>query len=336
MSRKPSGLALIGFCGLTLATQGALAADDRADISGAPSIAIGSALPRTSDAIHNGGETGQGTVLAQGGNAGPAKETPAAQDRGIGVWGNAAWTHLRNTFPGAAFSGDSYSSGIGADLRVTEGAIVGIAATGEYTKLDTSFNQGHLKTGGWGLGPYAAVNLTDNFYVDALAIWSWLHNDVDRANGAVTGNYDSRRWIGLANLNGRFTDGAWRLQPYIGYLYVHQKDDAYTETGTGAAAVPTQTVSLGQGRLGGKVGYQIDQFTPYIGARWEHNFVQPTTTVAAGFSEASPSSSREGAFVQIGVNADLGSALTGGLEANTLQKSDQETYSLLGTLRYQF
>src|SRR5262249_20313750 len=157
----------------------------------------------------------------------------------------------------------------------------------------------------------------------------WLNNDLDRANNAVKANYDSFRWLANLNLTGRFTAGPWQFLPTVGYLYVHQKDDAYTETGTGATTVPSQISIVEHSRLGGKVGFVSGNWTPYLGARWEHNFIQPTVVVP-GLPGGGPSNSKDGAFVQVGVNADFQGGFSGGLEFNTMQKTDQETYGLIG------
>ncbi|HEX9466603.1 MAG TPA: autotransporter outer membrane beta-barrel domain-containing protein [Alphaproteobacteria bacterium] len=290
--------------------------------------------------------TAPGVTVAQGaGQGGGTESTPTPTPTGRSqpgtpgnpaVWFSAGWTNLQNSFPGTAYHGNSYNGAVGGDAQIGDRLILGLAVSGEGTILDTTFNAGHLTTTGAGLNPYAVYTLTDHFYVDALVGWSWLTNDLDRSNGAVTASYDSFRWLGNLNLTGRFIEGPWQFLPTVGYLYVHQNDDAYTERGTGAASVPSRTSIVGQGRLGGKVGYTIDNVTPYVGARWEHNFVQPNVTIAPGVPGGSPSSSREGAFVQVGMNADFKGGFSGGIEFNTMQKSDQATYGILGNVRYAF
>lgn len=264
----------------------------------------------------------------------PGEATPTTG--AISAWSSAGWTYLRNTFPAIAYHGNSYNGAVGGDVQANERLIVGAALSLEDTQLITNFNSGHLNTSGYGFNPYAVYTLTNNFYVDALAGFSWLHNDLDRAGGGVVANYDSFRWLANVNLNGRFTDGPWQYLPVVGYLYVHQSDDAYTEHGTGAGSVPSQLTVISQGRLGGKIGYTIGNWTPYVGARWEHNFIQPNVTIAPGVPGGSPSSSRDGAYMQIGANATFNSRLSGGIEFNTLQKADQETYGLIGNIRYTF
>ena len=269
---------------------------------------------------------------------GRARSTPTPETTvgTFAAWGSAGWTYLRDTAPAIAYHGNSYNAAVGGDIQATDRLILGAAFSGEDTRLITNFNSGHLNTTGYGFNPYAVYTLTNNFYVDGLAGFSWLSNDLDRAGGNVLANYDSFRWLANIDLNGRFTDGPWQYLPVIGYLYVHQSDDAYTERGTGGGSVPSQTTIISQGQLGGKIGYTIDNWTPYVGARWEHNFIQPTVTIAPGVPGASPSNSRDGAFIQVGANATFGSRFSGGIELNTMQKADQETYGVLGNIRYAF
>jgi outer membrane autotransporter protein len=251
-------------------------------------------------------------------------------------WASAGWTYLRDTLPATAYHGNSYNGAVGADIQATDRLILGAALSGEDTELVTTFNSGHLNTTGYGFNPYAVYTLTNNFYVDGLLGFSWLGNDLDRANGRVLANYDSFRWLANINLNGRFTDGPWQYLPVIGWLYVHQNDESYTERGSGGGSVPSQTAIVSQGRLGGKIGYTIGHWTPYVGARWEHNFIQPGITIAAGVPGGSPSTSNDDAYIQVGVNATFSSAWSGGLEFSTMQKSDQQTYGLLGNIRFTF
>jgi outer membrane autotransporter protein len=285
--------------------------------------------------VAQSGSGGQGTESTPSPSPTPGRAQPGTPGNPA-AWASFGWTYLRDTFPGIAYHGNSYNGAIGADVQVVDRLILGLALTGEGTDLVTNFNSGHLTTTGAGFNPYAVYTLSDHFYLDALVGWSWLGNDLDRAGGTVTANYDSFRWLGALNLTGRFFDGPWQFLPTIGYLYVHQNDDAYTERGAGATSVPSRTSIIGQGRLGGKIGYTIGNLTPYVGARWEHNFVQPTVTIAPGIPGGSPSNTREGAFVQVGLNADLKGGFSGGIELNTLQKSDQETYGVLANLRYAF
>lgn len=256
-------------------------------------------------------------------------------DQGFGLWMNAGWDHLKNTATNTALGGNTYLGALGADVKVDDDIVVGLAVTGEDTKLNTDFNLGHLKTTGWGVGPYAAVSFLDNFYIDALVNRAWLHNTGDRSNGAVTFNYDSKRWIASSNLGARVYDGPLMINPYIGYLYVTQKDDSYTETGTGAGTGGGQRVSIAQGRLGAKLGYTIDQFTPYVGARWEHNFVQPNLNFGA-LAGGSPSNSREAGYFQVGFNADVDSGVSAGLEGHTRQSKDFQSYGIQGNIRVAF
>lgn len=267
--------------------------------------------------------------------AGPSTTTTVTSGT-TAAWLSGGWTYLRDTAPAIAYHGNSYNTAVGGDIQANDRLIVGAALSAEDTQLVTTFNSGHLNTSGYGLNPYAVYTINNNFYVDALAGFSWLSNDLDRSGGKVVANYDSFRWLTNVNLNGRFTDGPWQYLPVVGWLYVHQSDDAYTERGSGAGAVPSQTTIISEGRLGGKIAYQIGNWAPYVGARWEHNFIQPAVTIAAGVPGASPSNSRDDAFIQVGVNTTFTTAWSGGLEFNTMQKSDQQTYGVLGNIRYTF
>jgi hypothetical protein len=343
MNAKKFGLTVAGVCGAALVASAtpALAAYNSA---GSAQVATASSVASVANTAASTIAGGIGAAVGGGGAGGSRAAAPGFKqsgkaagnmDQGFGVWLNAGWDHLKNDPTNTQFKGNTYTGAIGADVRIGDSIVVGLAATGEDTKLDTQFNLGHLKTTGWGIGPYAAISFLDNFYIDALVNRSWLHNTGDRGNGANTFNYDSKRWIAASHLGARLYDGPLMINPYIGYLYVTQKDDSYTETGTGAGAGGGQKVSVAQGQLGGKLGYTMGQFTPYVGARWEHNFVQPNLNFGA-LAGGSPSNNRDAGYYQVGFNADLDDGVSGGFEGNTRQSKDFTSYGVRGNIRVAF
>ena len=259
----------------------------------------------------------------------------AASDKKFGVWINGAWTHMENDFTNTKFDGDAYIGMVGGDYRVMDNLVVGLAAGFETLDIDTKFNLGTIQTDGFSINPYIAYIINQHFYVDAFAGYGMLNTDVTRTSGTIKGSYDSTRWTGVTNLNGQFSaTNQIKLYPQIGILYVHQKDEAYRESGASTTAVGVNYVSLGQARAGAKVGYDLGTVEPYVGARYQYNFVNPEVNLG---TVASPTKDRDSVNFQLGLKFKLSSSLTGSLEGNSTQfLKDTTQYGAQGALKFAF
>jgi len=291
-----------------------------------------------SSAISGGGgfvSAGAATANLRRYGSGDSGLGAAGSDKKFGLWINGGWNHMKNDFVNTKFDGDSYIGALGGDFKINDRLTIGVTASFEDTDLSTNFNSGTVKTKGIGVGPYAAYILSPNFYVDAFATFSRLDTDVTRTSGSIRGSYDSDRWTGVANLNGQFAlTGSWRVYPQVGVLYVHQKDEAYRESGASTSVVGVNYVSLGQARGGAKVGYDFGRVEPYFGARYQYNFVNPEVNLG---TVASPSNDRDSVNFQGGIKFKLTNTLTGSLEGNTTQfLKDTEQYGALGSIKLSF
>jgi outer membrane autotransporter protein len=258
----------------------------------------------------------------------------AAADKPFGVWINGGWTHMKNDFVNTKFDGDAYIGVIGGDYRLTDDLVVGVAAGFEHTDISTKFNSGSTKSDGLGVSPYFAYIVNETFYIDGLVGYTRLNTDVTRTSGAIKGDYNSNRYTGVLNANARFPFDEITVYPQVGVLYVHQRDGSYTETGTGGSFVGNNHVSLGQGRAGAKVGYTLDGFEPYVGARYQYNFVNPDVNLG---TVASPGRDRDSVNFQLGLNFNLSNSISGGVEGNSTQfQKDTEQYGVLGSLKFAF
>lgn len=291
-----------------------------------------------------GGAVGTGTqsgaLQLLGGNTGLAA---AAASRGIGLWTQGSWTRAESTFNGGTnndmrFKGDIWVGMVGADYRLTQRFVVGMAGGYQNVDISTTFNAGKLKQTGWGVTPYAVFALNQTYFIDVTAGYWWLENEMNRNSNTAKATYDGKRWNLGANLNGGWSINRWRATAAVGYLYVNAEDDAYRETGSAAQAAVQKatTVRIGQGRIGGTLGYSLGNVTPYAMARVEHNFEQPKVTLnnATGLQ---PNANRTGYRVGGGLNFNLSPAISGNLGGNyLLGKTDYKEYGVNGTIRVSF
>ncbi len=254
---------------------------------------------------------------------------------GFGLWVNGGYTSIdfNGTMGGlpAGFDGHVLTGMMGVDYRLSDVVTFGVAGGYENTDLDTQFNTGTLETDGYSVLPYVVVRLGQHFSVNASGGYSWLNTDMTRTSGAVTGTYDSTRWTGAVNLLSNWSAGKWRFGTLLGYLYIHQDDDAYVES-TGAS-VAGATTKIGQGRVGGLIGYDLGKVETYFTGRYEYDFTSEGPALPAG----TPTTGRSGFRLGLGMRFALAPNVSGNLEGTTVQGRDNlDEYGVNGTLRFMF
>jgi outer membrane autotransporter protein len=286
-----------------------------------------------------GGRTGGGASGLGGPQVGQVNRLGSGQSGRSGalgmqdaaVWANLGYSSIENDNVATAFDGSVWAGLVGVDARF--GAItVGIAGGYESTDIDTNFDRvaGKLEWDGWSVGPYAVLRLGPNYSIDGSLMYSSLTMDTRAGNGA-TGSFDATRWLGMANLNGNWSINNWRLGASVGYLGLHQDEDAYTASN--GTAVAGNDFSIHQARIGGRVGYNMGKVETYFLARYEYDFDSPGRPV--GFPTASDDD--DGFVLGIGARFNLSPNVTGGVEATTTQgRDDLEVWGITGTIRFRF
>ncbi len=206
---------------------------------------------------------------------------------GWGLWGNFNYTSFDADLPinaailRARFDGDTLSFFAGADRFVMDRLVLGIAAGYEETSVFTSFNGGDTDSDGFTISPYAAYLINDRWSVDAAFGYTSLDYDTDRistVNGStVLGDFDSDRWFVTTNINASHTHNDWFLSGRVGYLYSHEDQDGYTETGTGVRTLGRRKIHLSQIIVGGEAAYNYGHLEPYFGVTYSNDL---TTGIA--------------------------------------------------------
>jgi outer membrane autotransporter protein len=254
------------------------------------------------------------------------------------LWGNVGYTSLSNDNTLTSYDGQAITTMVGIDTRPWDPLTVGVAFGYERVELDTAFNQGTQNWNGYSATPYMVFRFLRDYSIDVAASYSRLNTDVTRLNGTAQGTFDSDRYLGLANLNGNWSVGNWRLGATVGYLYLHQIDDAYTETGSAAGGrVSGHATTIGQGRAGLRLGYNFGMVEPYVKGRVEHEFITPGTQVVDPAAGAIVASDNTGYVLGIGALFNFTDRLSGGLEATTTQgRENQDIWGVSGTIRFRF
>jgi len=219
----------------------------------------------------------------------------------LSLAGFSVWTgYGRSNFGGdaerARYEGDNSTWTVGADRIVAERWLVGLSLSYEATDTRTFFNGGGQQIDGFGFAPYVGVSLTDFLSLDAAGGLTFTETDQRRIGlnplgGAeqIRSRFDSERWFGTVNLNAMQDYGALSLNGRLGYLYVEETQDAYSEFGTGGAlqalrprTVGEREVSLGQVYAGMEVAGRFERAMPYLGALYRNDVSREDGAAAGG------------------------------------------------------
>ncbi len=283
-----------------------------------------------------GGTGGTGTQTSAAGTTGVAAGDGAAAAGTL--WFNAGAMHVDDSHTGANYDGDIYNAVLGYDIDLTDKLTVGLAGAYERIRIDTKYNSGTLKGNVWSIAPYLSYRIDDMLSFNATVGHSWADYDVTHTVSA-TGSTNGKRWFGAANLVAEQNVEAWRLSETLGYLYVSETQDAYTESGVGALTVAESKRHLGQIRVGGKAGYEIPtsfgHVTPYLSARAEFDVNKSSDVVLT--SGATVSRDDFGATFGAGVDGSIGGNMDFRLEATTEAFRDNyKAYGVSATVSLKF
>ncbi len=285
---------------------------------------------------------GVGGGFAPSSGSGPQSSLPLMSTRGMagggaaskfGVWTQGTYSYIDRAESGLEMSGHAYNLVAGADYKVTDTFLAGLALAWEYSDLDTDFNRGTFSGSGISAVPYIGITLTPNWTMDLSGGYGWLSYDSDRNNGAITGNYNARRTFATGNLTGSFAHNNWRFQPKAGVSYIHEFQDSYTESN--GAAVDSDTIEFGRLSGGTKIGYAVGNSVPYIKVMAEWDFLRPDAVLK---SNGQASSTSDGGGV-IGLGYEIYSGgFIGSVEANynSLFREDLDLYTVALRARYAF
>ena len=259
-------------------------------------------------------------------------------DGKLAIWMQGSYATFDQDQVQIAADGDTYSIGFGADWQFSDRFIGGLSVSGYTTDATLTFNNGSLETDGMVVAPYFAAILgkNRNFILDGAVGYGVGENDTTRANGAITGSYDSDMWFVATNLTYQKRYGNFGFAPKVGVMWLDSTNDGYTEAGVGAIAVPGGDTQLGRLSFGGKVSYlRNPKFVPYISAMGEYDF--ETDDYSAFTAGNRPSVEDTGATIGLGANMALSERLSGSLDGSTaVGRDDYSAYSVSGTLRLKF
>jgi len=309
----------------------------------ATSLTFGLLSGRVADAMGAiGGGTDTGALGAKSFYAGSGMQVGEGKSAGggerrTGVWTNVAYSNIEDDLSSTAYDGNVFSVLVGADYRVSDRFLVGLAIGYENMDLDTTFNRGSIEADGFTIAPYAGYVINRYFTVDVSGGYTDLDSDMSRTSpisgSVITGQLDSSRWFVGGNLNAHYQVNRISLLGRAGLLYATETQDAFTESDT--TFNPERDLDLGQLRIGAQIAYRMGKVQPYVTGTFEYDFNREKTVVAAG--QAQPANDRSGFEVGGGVRFALSDRVSGGIEGSThVGRDDFSSTTVSGNVRIKF
>lgn len=198
-------------------------------------------------------------------------------------------------------SGYSFDTGgitAGVDYWFTPKLNLGAAVGYSANSVDYDSDGGSLDSDGWNLSAYGNYNLTDDFYVNALAnfgslsydstrhIHYTLETEVDREADA---DYDGREYSLALGSGYDYHLRAWTFGVFGRLTYTHAEIDDYTEKGADGLdlKVDEQTLRSFTSTLGLQVYYSLSTsfgvLIPQVRFDWEHEFEDDARSISNTF-----------------------------------------------------
>ncbi|OIQ95382.1 autotransporter beta-domain protein [mine drainage metagenome] len=278
---KALGAMVTGTLVLALETHGALAADTYG--AKAPSSAIVNTEVVRSAATQAAGLLSDRISQVVGGGAmflgenGSAGTGLSAGDAGhpAGFWLSTSNHWLRDSQNGASFNGNIGDVVGGFDYQRPDGLMLGLAFGYENLNVDTTFNNGVLKDGGYGLSPYAGYRFNDIWSADLQLSHVWVN--YDESHAGVSGSNSGSRWSfsGNVNANQELPEN-WLVGSSLGLFYVKEFQTAYIESNGNPVAAATPYT--GEIRWKEMLGYRLTvggvELVPNVSVRLEYDPLQ--------------------------------------------------------------
>ena len=267
-------------------------------------------------------------------------------DTPFDVWMSGGYTKVDSSRTGNNFDGDLWFGRSGFDYKVSSNFLIG--AFGGYDKGKADFESFNidLESNGYVAGSYFGLKLTPsqtglpvNLVLSGQGSHTWLDYDLKNNSATTTGNYDAGRFAGSINLTAVFLKptayGNTQILPKLGFNYVRERQDSYTDSG--GNSVSDQTITVGQLTFGSSIVTPISKNVEIIGraeGQWDFNDGGVITTTTGGTYKLD----EFGIVLGGGVRASLDESTTFKLEAASegIGRSNYDQYTVEGRLDFKF
>ena len=295
-----------------LITSGVQATRTMGNVASIATTAISSRLTTLRTASYNASTTQLAKALVNSGkysfSFNPDVRGGAAgiADTGrLGIWGNGTFNtgDVDSSTNQLGFDFDTWGGTIGADYRVSNDLVAGLAFTYLNTDADVTNSSGNVESDSYTGTVYATYSHESGFYVDGMASYGSIDFDISRnivynvntngadgiVNGTAKGDPSGAQYSFGMGIGYQFSVASASIEPYARADYLEYEIDSYSESGaTGWEArfgkqrvrsLPT-TVGL---RLSNAFSLPWGVLLPQIHGAWHHQFKDDKRRINAGF-----------------------------------------------------
>ena len=225
----------------------------------------------------------------------------------LGFWMNGSYSFGDNdsTFQQLGYDYDSWSGVIGADYKLTDALIIGLAF--DYTHIDADFDshRGGSNTDSYTGSIYGSFFITDNFHLDAIASYGGSDYEINRklfyvittgeladtTDTTAKGDTDGDQISFNFNAGYDYNHNGLTISPYANVNYVTVQIDSFKEdkyTGDGwAMKFNEQNIQSLTTTIGSQLAYAFSVpfgvIIPQIHGAWHHEYKNNSRTAKVAF-----------------------------------------------------
>lgn len=264
---------------------------------------------------------------AKGGAAGDDNELFRDSPLGFFVQTRLNFGKQQNTFWDRGFNSQAQTVTVGADYRINDNLVTGLAFNYTHSATEYVDSAGHMDSDTFMGAVYGSYFLPQDFYLDWIANYGGNQYAFNRQyayqgfNGQSNADSTGDQYSFALSSGKDLSWQEWVIGPYLRMEYLGMHIKGYQEQGgdgfdltTGAQANQSLISSLGT-----QIGYAISTswgiITPAVRLEWDHQYLNDNRLIEMRLSEAAPG---VGNFIVQTGNPDRDYANLGGSVSATL------------------
>lgn len=294
----------------------------------------------------------------------------AADDVLGGRWGSfvnvtSNWGDIDKTTLQDAYEQRSYNVLAGADYRISEAFVAGVALSYSDTTAKYEQGLGRVEARTAGTAAYATY-YAGSWYVDGLVAYGTTDFDSRRniniashnpALPAIAASATSRpegnQWSASLGTGTDFRFGTLNVTPSVRLSYLHVDNDAFAESEPVAGlglAVDRRTIESLQSAFGARLGTNVNTswgvLLPYASVQWMHEFKKDAPSLVSryvndpnGLAFSIPTATPDSNFgvVSFGTSLTLPNNLSAFAQfSSAVGLKDEKSYAVSAGVRVQF
>lgn len=225
-----------------------------------------------------------------GGTGGASADRSSMLGRlGIFANGQGSFGNQSATSREAGFDFHTAGLTVGADYRVTDQLILGLALGYLRTQMGLDSSAGDARIEGYSVTAYGNYFIVPRLYLDGIATFGRNNYDIKRndVNATATADTDGTQFAFSMGTGYNFNAGSLTFGPTARVNYTRVHIDGYRERGADPLnlTVGGQTIESLTSDVGGQASYAISLnwgvLTPLVRFDWEHEYKNNSRVVAA-------------------------------------------------------